>query len=113
MTANRATHNLHCDNDQHREEGGFETRPYESHIFFAYFAFFAVKCLVFFNCGSAGLAAALRLLAECAALFQFNQIAPVDHVGGFDRFGARVEGRDLVERRLQGGFVNFQSLLHR
>ena len=30
--------NLPYDNDQRREEGGFQTRPYESHFFFAYFA---------------------------------------------------------------------------
>jgi len=47
--------NLRYDNDQHREEGGFQTRPYESHSFFAFFAFFAVNSLVLFGCGFAAL----------------------------------------------------------
>jgi len=36
------------------EEGGFQTRHYESYFFFAYFAFFAVSLLLF-GCGSVAL----------------------------------------------------------
>src|SRR5262249_22033247 len=38
--------------------------------------------------------------SKCAALFQLDEITPIDHVLWFDRFRARVEGSDFIERSL-------------